>query len=149
LKTLALRVRCQNASALEVARFLERRPEVARVNYPGLESHPAHARAERLFEGAGGMLSFELHGGAAAAEEFLRALQLGTVAPSLGGPETLVTRPAVTSHLGMKPEDRARLGISDSLIRVSVGIEAVEEIIADFEQALVAARSVVEAASAR
>jgi cystathionine beta-lyase/cystathionine gamma-synthase len=149
LKTLALRVRCQTASALEVARFLERRPEVARVNYPGLESHPGHGRVERLFEGAGGMLSFELHGGASAAEELLRALQLGTVAPSLGGPETLVTRPAATSHLGMKPEDRARLGISDSLIRVSVGFEAVEEIIADFEQALVAARSVVEAASAR
>ena len=149
-KTLALRVRFQNASALEIARFLEGRPEVSRVNYPGLESHPAHARVRKLFDGAGGMLSFELRGGVQAAEEFLRGLRLGTVAPSLGGTETLVTRPAATSHLGMTPEDRARLGISDALVRVSVGIEATEEIIEDFERALVAAGpSAADLASAR
>lgn len=136
VKTLGVRVRFQNQSALAVARFLESHPRVLRVNYPGLESHPQHQRARRLFDGFGGMLSFELDGGVEAAERLMKNLRLPISAPSLGGVETLVTRPATTSHSGMSPEDRRRLGITDSLIRVSIGIEATEDLLADFEQAL-------------
>ncbi len=138
MKTLAVRVRYQNESALKIARFLEDDPAVSRVNYPGLESHPRHQRARELFDGFGGMLSFELKGGVEAAERFMRRATLPINAPSLGGVETLFTRPATTSHSGMSPEDRQRLGISDGLIRLSVGIEATEEIIEDFGRALAA-----------
>ena len=136
MKTLALRVRCQNDSALKIARFLEAHPAVERVNYPGLESHPGHQRARDLFDGFSGMLSFEVKGGVDAAERFMNKARLPIIAPSLGGVETLVTRPATTSHSGMSREDRARLGITDSLIRMSVGIEAAEELIEDLDQAL-------------
>ncbi|HEX8185780.1 MAG TPA: PLP-dependent transferase, partial [Blastocatellia bacterium] len=136
MKTLALRVRYQNASALKVAQFLEGHKSIARVNYAGLESHPAHQRARDLFEGFGGVLSFELKGDTDMAESFIRKTRLPIVAPSLGGVETLITRPATTSHSGMSQEDRGRLGIPDSLIRVSVGIEATDDIIEDFDQAL-------------
>jgi cystathionine beta-lyase/cystathionine gamma-synthase len=136
IKTLFVRVRQQNQSALRLAQFLEKHPSVERVNYPGLESHPRHKRARELFDGFSGMLSFELRGGVAAAESFLRKVTLPIIAPSLGGVESLITRPATTSHSGMKPEDRQSLGISDSLIRLSVGIEATEDLIEDFEQAL-------------
>jgi cystathionine beta-lyase/cystathionine gamma-synthase len=136
IKTLALRVRYQNDSALRLAQFLEKHPRVSHVNYAGLESHPQHARARELFEGFGGVLSFEVAGGVAAADRVLERVRLPIVAPSLGGVETLITRPATTSHLGMTAEDRARLGISDGLIRVSVGIEATDDLIADFDQAL-------------
>jgi len=136
IKTLALRVRYQNDSALRLAQFLEKHPRISQVNYAGLESHPQHARARELFEGFGGVLSFEVAGGIAAAERVLERLRLPIAAPSLGGVETLITRPATTSHAGMSVADRARLGISDSLIRLSVGIEATDDLIADFEQAL-------------
>lgn len=136
IKTLALRVRFQNESALKLAQFLEGHPRVARVNYAGLESHPQHARARELFEGFGGVLSFELDGDVAAADSILQRVRLPIVAPSLGGVETLITRPATTSHAGMPAEDRHRLGITDGLIRVSVGIEATEDLIEDFDQAL-------------
>jgi len=136
LKTLAVRVKYQNESALKIARFLENHPAVQNVNYPGLETHPRHERARDLFDGFSGMLSFELKGGLEAAERFIRNTTLPIIAPSLGGVEMLITRPATTSHSGMSPEDRQKLGISDSLIRVSVGIEATEDIIEDFDQAL-------------
>jgi cystathionine beta-lyase/cystathionine gamma-synthase len=136
MKTLALRVRCQNESALKVARFLESHPAIVKVNYPGLESNPRYARARELFDGFSGMLSFETKGGVDAAERFMQSAKLPIVAPSLGGVETLLTRPATTSHSGMSIEDRRRLGITDSLIRVSIGIEATEDIIEDFDQAL-------------
>jgi cystathionine beta-lyase/cystathionine gamma-synthase len=136
MKTLALRVRYQNESALRLAQFLESHPAVARVNYAGLESHPRHARARELFEGFAGVLSFEIEGDTDRAEAFIQKTTLPLVAPSLGGVETLITRPVTTSHAGMTAEDRARLGITDRLIRVSVGIEATEELIADFGQAL-------------
>lgn len=136
MKTLSVRVKHQNDSALRLARFLEEHPAVAKVNYPGLESHPGHERARELFDGFGGMLSFEVNGGVRAAERFMKNTVVPIIAPSLGGIETLMTRPATTSHLGMSPEDRQRAGISDSLIRVSVGIEATEELIEDFDQAL-------------
>jgi len=136
MKTLALRVRCQNESAMKIATFLEAHPAIERVNYPGLESHPRHQRSRDLFDGFSGMMSFEIKGGVNAAERFIQRARLPIVAPSLGGVETLITRPSTTSHSGMSREDRAQLGITDSLIRVSVGIEATEEIIEDFDQAL-------------
>ena len=136
MKTLALRVRYQNESAMKIARFLETHAAIEKVNYPGLESHPRHQRARNLFDGFSGMLSFEIKGGVDAAEKFMQKARLPIVAPSLGGVETLITRPSTTSHSGMSREDRARLGITDSLIRASVGIEATDEIIEDFDQAL-------------
>lgn len=136
IKTLAVRVKYQNESALRIARFLEAHPAVRTVNYPGLDSHPRHHRARELFAGFGGVLSFEVHGGVEAADRFLRRVTLPIVAPSLGGVETLVTRPATTSHAGLSSQERQRLGISDSLIRVSVGIEATEDLLEDFAQAL-------------
>ncbi len=136
MKTLALRVPYQNRSALEIARFLEQHRAVKRVHYPGLESHPNHARARRLFAGFAGVLSFELDGGVAEADRFIAKTTLPICAPSLGGAETLITRPATTSHAGLTREERRRLGISDSLIRLSVGLESTEDLIADFDQAL-------------
>jgi cystathionine beta-lyase/cystathionine gamma-synthase len=136
VKTLFVRVRYQNESALQIAGFLEGRSEIARVNYPGLPSHPSHARAKRLFEGFGGMLSYELTGGANAAKRFIASTELPIKAPSLGGVETLLTQPALTSHAGMSREDRTRLGITDGLVRMSVGLEATEELIEDLGQAL-------------
>ena len=136
MKTLAVRVKYQNESALKIAEFLENHPAIESVNYPGLKSHPGHERACELFDGFSGMLSFEMKGGVGMAERFIQNTTLPVIAPSLGGIETLITRPATTSHSGLSPEDRQKLGISDGLIRVSVGIEAPEDIIADFEQAL-------------
>jgi cystathionine beta-lyase/cystathionine gamma-synthase len=136
LKTLAVRVKFQNQSALTLAQFLATHPAVEQVNYPGLASHPRHQRACDLFDGFGGMLSFEVQGGVEAAERFIRNVTLPIIAPSLGGIETLITRPVTTSHAGLSPADRQRLGIADSLIRVSVGIEATEDILEDFAQAL-------------
>jgi cystathionine beta-lyase/cystathionine gamma-synthase len=136
LKTLALRVRYQNESARKIARFLEKHPAVEKVNYPGLESNPSYKRASKLFDGFGGMISFELKGGVVAAERFMKSVKIPIIAPSLGGVETLMTRPATTSHLGMTPKDRLKLGISDSLIRLSVGVEATEDLREDFDQAL-------------
>jgi cystathionine beta-lyase/cystathionine gamma-synthase len=136
MKTLGLRVRRQSENAQALAEFLEGHRGVTRVHYPGLPSHGAHDRATRLFDVTGGMLSFEPRGGDTAAERFMNAVTIPAVAPSLGGPETLVTRPALTSHSGMTREARLALGITDSLIRVSVGIEAGEDLIEDFGQAL-------------
>ncbi|MHB8381764.1 MAG: trans-sulfuration enzyme family protein [Candidatus Binataceae bacterium] len=136
IKTLAVRVRHQNESALKLARFLEQQDKISRVYYPGLESHPNHLRACELFDGFGGVLSFELEGGLAAAESFIAHATIPISAPSLGGVESLITRPAATSHSGMSPEDRAHAGISDTLVRLSVGLEASEDLIEDFTQAL-------------
>ncbi|TLY67923.1 MAG: aminotransferase class I/II-fold pyridoxal phosphate-dependent enzyme [Gammaproteobacteria bacterium] len=136
LKTLALRVRYQNESTLRIARFLEGHRAVECVHYAGLESHPRHARARSLFAGFGGVLSFELKGPASRADEFAARVRLPIVAPSLGGVHTLLTRPATTSHAGLAPEERARLGIGDGLLRLSVGIESTEDLLEDLERAL-------------
>jgi cystathionine beta-lyase/cystathionine gamma-synthase len=136
IKTLAVRVRYQNECAQALARYLVEHPAVRKVNYPGLESHPGHSTAEAMFDGYSGMLSFELHGGVPAAERFMSNVRLPIIAPSLGGVETLVTRPATTSHSGLTQEERQRAGISEELIRVSVGIENQQDVIGDFEQAL-------------
>lgn len=135
MKTLAVRVRYQNESALKIAEFLHDHRAVEKVNYPGLESDPNHRRASDLFDGFGGMLSFELKGDQTVAERFIANTTLPIIAPSLGGVETLLTLPAKTSHAGMSPDDRRALGISDRLIRMSVGIENTNDIIDDFEQA--------------
>jgi len=136
LKTLALRVRYQNESTLRIARFLEGHRAVECVHYAGLESHPRHARARSLFAGFGGVLSFELEGPASRADEFAARVRLPIVAPSLGGVHTLLTRPATTSHAGLAPAERARLGIGDGLLRLSVGIESTEDLLEDLERAL-------------
>ncbi len=136
LKTLPLRVREQNVTARRIAQFLEGQDKVAAVYYPGLLSHPQHQRAARLFDGFGGMLSFELEGGVEEADAFMKRVRLPAHAASLGGAESLVVRPAVTSHAGLTPEERARSGISDTLIRLSVGLEDAEDLIEDLEEAL-------------
>jgi len=136
MKTLAVRVRYQNESALKIARFLEGHPSVRQVNYPGLESSPDHLRACELLDGFGGMLSFELEGGVVAADSFIDRVTLTISAPSLGGVESLITRPATTSHSGMTSEERSRAGIGEGLIRLSVGLEATEDLIEDFTRVL-------------
>ncbi len=136
MKTLAVRMRHQNESTLRIALFLEQQAGVARVNYPGLESHPRNRRARELFSGFGGVLSFELEGDAKRAERFIKAMTLPLNAPSLGGVESLITRPAATSHAGMSAQEREGAGISDRLIRLSVGLEATDDLIEDLTRAL-------------
>lgn len=136
IKTLAVRMRHQNESALAIANFLEANSTVKKVNYPGLASHPQHGRARELFDGFSGMLSFELEGDVADADRFMQNTTIPIVAPSLGGVETLITRPATTSHAGLSADERRQLGISDNLIRVSVGIESTEDLIEDFTRAM-------------
>jgi cystathionine beta-lyase/cystathionine gamma-synthase len=136
MKTLAVRMKHHNESGLRIARFLEGHSAVEKVRYPGLESHPRHARAKELFDGFSGMISFELKGDIDVAQRFMSRVKLPINAPSLGGVETLMSRPSKTSHSGMAPADRQRLGISDKLIRLSVGIESTEDLIQDFTQAL-------------
>lgn len=136
MKTLAVRVKQQNISAQHIAEFLNKHSKVEHVNHPGLKSHPRHDTAQKYLDGFGGMLSFEIKGGVESAKRFMEKTHLPIIAPSLGGIETLLTRPAATSHSGMSPEERSKMGIADSLIRVSVGIESSEDIITDFQQAL-------------
>ncbi len=136
MKTLGIRVRHQNETGLRVARFLESHSAVSRVNYPGLESHPDHARARALFSGCGSTLSFELKDGVTAAERFIASAQLPVCAPSLGGVDSLMMRPAATSHAGLTADERASFGIADGLVRLSLGLESVEDLIDDLDQAL-------------
>jgi cystathionine beta-lyase/cystathionine gamma-synthase len=136
LKTLALRVAAQNRGALEIATWLQQFEGVTKIHYPGLPSHPQHDRAARLFRGFGGMLSFEIDGDAHTADTFIRRLKLALHTVSLGGVETLVTRPAATSHASLSAEELEKAGISDRLIRLSVGIESPKDLIADLDQAL-------------
>lgn len=138
IKTLPVRVRHQNRSALRIAEFLEDHPAAEKVNYPGLASHPNRDLASRLLDGYGGMLSFELAGGLEAAERFMAKLTIPILAPSLGGTESLVVRPAAAVHVGLSEEERAASGISDALIRLSVGLEDADDLIDDFRQALAA-----------
>lgn len=136
LKTLTLRVPAQTDNAQRLAAFLVGHPGVAQVRYPGLPEDPSHERARRFFDGFGAMVSFIPKGGAAAAETLIHALSIAEIAPSLGGVETLVSRPATTSHAGLPPALRRRMGVSDDMVRVSVGIEDPEDLLADFDQAL-------------
>ena len=137
LKTLPLRMRQSSESALAIAARLERHPAVERVLYPGLPSHPQHALAKRqMGRGGSGVVTFFLKGGLAEARRFLERLEVFTLAESLGGVESLVDHPAIMTHASVPAEARAKLGISDSLVRLSVGIEDVEDLIADLESAL-------------
>lgn len=140
LKTLPLRVAAANANALELAKRLGGHPGVAQVLYPGLPTHPGHALAARQMTlGFGPVVSFEVLGGAAAAEAVVNALQLVKQAPSLGGVESLASMPSATSHIQLGPEGRAKAGIPEGLVRVSAGIEDVEDLWADLDQAIVRA----------
>ncbi len=136
LKTLEVRVERQNQSALAIAQHLAAHAAVAEVFHPGLPSHAGHARAKAWFRGGGGMLSFRPRGGVDASARFVKKVSVAIHAPSFGGPESLVTRPATTSHVGLSEAERAGLGVSDDLVRVSVGLEAVEDLVEDFAQAL-------------
>jgi methionine-gamma-lyase len=136
VKTLGVRVAQHNHNAQRLADFLAAHPRVAGVNYPGLRSHPDHAIALRQMRGFGGMLSFEVKGGFAAGVRCVEALRICILAVSLGGTETLVTHPASTTSVGIPKADLERAGITDGLIRVSVGLEDVDDVIADFDQAL-------------
>jgi len=135
LKTMALRVERQSSNALAIARALAASRLVSRVNYPGLPSHPGHATAKAQMSGFGGMLSFELVG-TVAPDRFLHALKVIRPALSLGGVESTICSPATTSHAKVSAEVRGRLGISDGLLRLSVGIEHADDLIGDLEQAL-------------
>jgi cystathionine gamma-synthase len=136
LKTLGLRVQRHNENALTLARFLEKQPEVERVHYPGLESHPGHEIARRQMRGFGGVLSFELKGGFEAVSRFLPRLRYAYMAANLGQVETIVGPPATTSHVELTDEERAAAGVPEGLIRYSVGIEDVDDLRADLRQAL-------------
>lgn len=136
IKTLALRMERHCASALKIARWLETHPAVERVIYPGLESHPQHDLAVRQMHGFGGMITATLRTDLAGATRFLERVQLFTLAESLGGVESLIEHPAIMTHASVPPHVRADLGISDALVRLSVGIEDGDDLIADLEQAL-------------
>jgi cystathionine gamma-synthase len=136
LRTLVVRVRQQNASALAVAEAMARHPKVARVFYPGLPDFSGHALAKDQMHGFGGMLSIEVRGDGTAATRVADCLKLFALAPSLGGAESLVTQPCTTTHHGLAPEERFRRGISDAILRLSIGLEDAADLIADLEQAL-------------
>ena len=136
LKTLALRMERHCANALAIAEHLARHPRVRHVHYPGLPGHPQHALARRQMSGFGGMVTAELDGGLADARRFLERVELFALAESLGGVESLIEHPAIMTHASLPPERRAALGIGDTLVRLSVGIEDVADLIADLDQAL-------------
>ncbi|CAN5595976.1 methionine gamma-lyase [soil metagenome] len=136
LKTLGVRVRQQNESALRIAEWAESQRGITAVHYPGLPCHPDHEVARATLSGFGGMLAIELAGGPAAADAFLRKLKLFTHAASLGGVDSLVIEPRFSSHARMTPEERAAMGIPDGFVRLSIGIEDVDDLIADLSQAI-------------
>jgi cystathionine beta-lyase/cystathionine gamma-synthase len=136
MKTLAVRVARQNENAQRVAEFLAEHAKVRRVHYPFLESHPQYAVARAQMSGGGGMVTFEVEGTGEDARRASEAMRLFTLAPSLGGVESLVSIPVLTSHLTVPPEERERIGISEQMIRLSVGIENADDLIADLERAL-------------
>jgi len=141
LKTLAVRMKGHVESAQKIAAFLEARPEVERVYYPGLASHPQHALARKQMRGPGGMISFVVKGGLPAARRFLEKTELFTLAESLGGVESLIEHPAIMTHGSVPKAQREALGIVDGFIRLSVGLEGVDDLIADLTRALEATAS--------
>jgi cystathionine beta-lyase/cystathionine gamma-synthase len=136
MRTLTVRVHRQNEIGLAVAEWCAKQDTITKVHYPGLPSHPDHELAKRILGGFGGMLGIELKGGVRAAERFLKSLTLAAHAPSLGGVETLVSEPRLTSHASLTAEQRAQAGIPDGFLRFSLGLEDPDDIIADFAQAL-------------
>ena len=138
MKTMAIRVRQQNASAMVLSEFLSSHRKVKAVHYPGLKSHPQHALAKKQMKGFGGMLSFEIKGTTGDAMKFTESCRVATLAASLGGVETLVSQPYNMTHAQMSARERAETGIPETLVRVSVGVEDTEDLVADFRQALAA-----------
>jgi cystathionine gamma-lyase len=136
LKTLHVRMERHAQNAMQIARFLESHPHVDRVIYPGLESHPQHLLALQQMSGFGGMITFFIRGGLAEARSFLEKVQIFTLAESLGGVESLIEHPAIMTHASIPQETRKELGIHDNLIRVSVGIEDIDDLLKDLNQAL-------------
>jgi cystathionine beta-lyase/cystathionine gamma-synthase len=136
IKTLDVRVRRSNENAMRIAEWLRARPEISKVHYVGLADHPDHSLAKKLLDGFGGLMSIELAGGAEAADRFSRRLRLISYASSLGGVDSLAVEPRFSSHAHMTSEERAATGIPDGFLRLSIGIENFEDIIADIEQAL-------------
>jgi len=136
IKTLALRMRAHEENAQEIARFLEAHPKVEKVIYPGLPSHPQHELAKQQMSGFGGMLSLYLKGGLKESTTFLEEVNLFVLAESLGGVESLIEHPAIMTHASVPAKERAKLGIADNFIRISVGVEAVEDLKADLANAL-------------
>ena len=136
VRTLVVRVRQQNANAQAVAQAMARHPKIARVLYPGLPDFPGHALAKAQMSGFGGMVTIEVNGDGAEATRVADRLGLFALAPSLGGAESLVTQPCTTTHHGLSPEERQRRGISDAMLRLSVGLEDAQDLIADLDQAL-------------
>ena len=136
IKTLAVRVQRQNENALRIAQFLQRHPKVKSVNYPFLEGHPQRALASEQMSGGGGVLSFEVDGTAEDTRRVVEALRLFTLAPSLGGVDSLVTIPVLTSHAMITPEHRQKMGVTEQLVRLSVGIENADDLIRDLEHGL-------------
>ena len=136
LKTLPIRMKAHCESALAVAQYLEQHPKIDRVYYPGLESHPQHALASQQMHGYGGMVTAVLKGGLDPARTFLERCQLFSLAESLGGVESLIEHPAIMTHASIPADIRASIGIDDGLVRLSVGIEDIDDLIADLEQAL-------------
>ncbi len=141
LKTLHVRMERHQENAFRIARFLEGHPQVEKVTYPGLPSHPQHALAAQQMTGFGGMLTFVVKGGLPAARAFLSSLHLFALAESLGGVESLIEHPAIMTHASVPPETRAALGIDDGFIRVSVGIENADDLVEDLERGFAAARA--------
>lgn len=141
IKTLAVRVQRQNENALKVAQFLKSHPKVRSVSYPFLEGHPQRALAMQQMRGAGGVLSFEVEGTGEDACRFAEALELFTLAPSLGGVESLVTIPVITSHAMIRAEERQKMGVTEQMVRLSLGIESAEDLIADLERGLSAVKA--------
>jgi cystathionine beta-lyase/cystathionine gamma-synthase len=138
IKSLAVRIERQNQSALRIAQFLRRHPKVRSVNYPFLEGHPQRTLALEQMKGGGGMLSFEVEGTGEDARRLSESLRLFSLAPSLGGVESVVSIPVLTSHAMISPEQRMKMGVTERLVRLSVGIENTEDLIADLERALTA-----------
>ncbi len=136
MKTLSVRIARHNSNALAFARWADEHPRISAVHYPGLEDHPDHELASTILDGYGGIVGLQLEGGAQAAERALRRLRVASHAPSLGGVETLVSEPRLTSHAALSAKERKTQGIRDGFVRVSVGIEDVEDLIADFKRAL-------------
>ena len=136
LKTLDVRMQRHNANAMQVAEWAAECKEIRTVHYPGLASHPDHELAARTLDGFGGMMAIELAGGARAVDRMLRKLRIFQHAPSLGGVDSLVSEPRFTSHAGLSPGERSRIGVPDGFIRMSIGIESADDLIADLEQAL-------------
>jgi cystathionine gamma-lyase len=135
IKTLAVRMERHQQNAMRIAEYLARHPKVSRVHYPGLQNHPQHDLAKRQMTGFGGMISFNINGKLKEAKTFLESLRLFALAESLGGVESLIEHPALMTHLSLPKEEREKIGINDSLIRISVGIENTDDLIGDLEEA--------------